>query len=540
MATHICRDFLSRNIGGSQNDLSAEGNAIYFLTIFMMGTLGWSVVAETDSDFAAPPGAGADFGSSNILVGSSSMLVSCGSGGSLNLGSGFEYRFEPPSGSHRFDVLSSADASGSCFDTGRILVLRSDTNPAINSGLFRITKTHPATGGLNLDQTCDGNFASGVLGPGQGCVWSGSFSIDFRSSQFPPAESGSLTWYVYQHESELGASDPSPPSLSAGGAVIDKLVLQSPSSSWQLRLAQEPGSTDGPGGASPARVSMAPGFGADSNADFPIMGDHLHGPRWFDSNVPELAGGVVGLEFVDDTYVASGSTTNTGSIRAYMWGSDDVSIDDPGAVVVIWRNAPNPPNAMNTTWRAFGFCESESSPLPPKTVQRMFAMGGSSYDDFHRTSLKWVTTQSRNTGGGSFVDSGNSIVGFGLDNRPALGNVSTWCFLNGQGTNTLITPRSLEQGTGNFPTTSSFTREFELLPVDVVVGTWDTRATLSSDATTEKSALYTFNGRQLGRFPIARYGVASRHVDLDDWAITDDTLWIHTEDGIYLPWSGTL
>jgi hypothetical protein len=211
-----------------------------------------------------------------------------------------------------------------------------------------------------------------------------------------------------------------------------------------------------------------------------------------------------------------------------MWGTDDNGTDDPGAVVILWRSGTVSSAILPSTWRAFGFAENEARPLPPKTAHRMFAMGGCNYLSNHQTTIGWATTRLDN----GTDATGNSITGHSLNNQPALGNIATWCFLYGQ-----TSPNTSPRVTGNFPITSSFTQEFELLPCELMMETWDYRNALGTE---KEGSVFPLNGRSLGTFPIARYGVDVNSPDLEDWEITDDTRWLRTQDGVYLPWSGSL
>jgi hypothetical protein len=445
--------------------------------------MGWSIVGSTNFDLTG-----------------SAYLVSSGSSGSLNLGAGQEWWFEPEFGIHTFDHVEDMD---------RILVLRSDANPMLNSGLFRIKSVNSG---------------------------SSSFAIDYRSPEHPPLESGSLTWYVFRSEgtdrSEIPAFNRTGNGsgnyeASGSSAQNSRIIFQSPTSaSWQVRYCIEDtnnlSSTDGIGGCP---VTIAPGFGGTSIGDYQVKGPHLHGAMHYDTNNVDYQTSTAGF-FV--------TNADSAQFRFYAWGEDTF----PGAMVFVSQNV----ETAYSAWAAFGFCEDESPPLPPKTEHRLFMWGAIQNSSPNNAPITWETRRQA-----SDQAHGNTMIGLDIWDRVCLGNVATWCFLHGQ-TSTSFSPRLI---TANLPALkardSTVTNKVELLPVDVMVGTWDNRqATLPT-----RKSTFRLSGRRVGRFPIARFGHGYGHGGGGDSASnatggdftliegnTDD--WLHTVDGVYLPYSGTL
>lgn len=446
---------------------------LYLTSLFTLGVANWTIVGSTNFDLTG-----------------SAFLVSSGSSGSLNLGPNREYWFEPEFGAHTFDHVA---------DVNRILVLRSENYPQQNSGLFRVTSVNSG---------------------------SASWTVDYRSPDDPPPESGSLQWYLFRsegdHENDLPAflsdgtgTGPGVYHGSGSAANNSRIIFQSTmSSSWQVRYCLE--SEDDLGASKAiagAIMSIAPGFNGDSNGDFQVGGEHLHGAMHYNTDNVDFLNSTTGIN----------PTNTSGRHRFYAWVEDEF----PESFIFVTRDYEQ--GASDPAWAAFGFTEDETLPLPPKTIQRMFVWGMGKAGGNQDVALSWETTRS-DVGS----TTGNTLVGFDRWGRVTLGSVATWCFLSSQ-TSRLVSPRHSTQQTYGLTERSGLTHETELLPVDVMVGTWEQRR---STALTTIPATFLLAGHRLGRFPIARYG----YVEDGDFVITENQgqRWLHTTDGVYLPWSGSI
>jgi hypothetical protein len=98
--------------------------------------------------------------------------VAGGAGASINFsGAPSVYAVQIPT-ANRTVVNGSAPTTG---DVGRLLVLRSPLYPTKNSGVFKITAVNTATN---------------------------SYTIDYRSSDTPPPETGTMDWWIYEIETQ--------------------------------------------------------------------------------------------------------------------------------------------------------------------------------------------------------------------------------------------------------------------------------------------------------------------------------------------------
>lgn len=457
MAIHICRDFQTV-------PTSFPSCSMYLTSIFLFGTLGYTQVGQT-----------------NFNV-SGSFLVGSGVSASINMGAGNEYAVAIPTGSY---LVSAADIN-------RILVLRSNANPRFNSGLFRISNVNTGS-----------NWAI----------------VDYRSGDFPPAETGSLGWNFFINENLLGAptfTTGSPPSPATGyrsrGALFagKRVILQSPhSSSWQVRFCYE-SSADRTNHAS--QVTCAPGMNGDALGDFITgsydtsapNGEHLHGPLWFNVSNASYIGTTCGIE---PTRGGSNTDISPAQCRFYAWG-DDVS----GSMIGVHRNV----TSLADGWFSFGMTEEDDG-LPPKTAQRLFTLG-------HVSSDQGITWNS-----GPAVGFGAGLVGmsFGLINKPVSARLATYCWL-GQQADFSVSPRREVNAVDNVILGAT-----EAIPVEVYAGTFETGDQLQN---WPSSAVLDYDPRRIGVFPMARLGRANFIL----WSVSTDVsrAWFHTKDGVFFPWAG--
>ena len=409
-----------------------------------------------------------------------------GVSGSINMGVGNELAVALPTSSY---VVSTSDVN-------RILVLRSDVNPRFNSGLFRITSVNTSSNWV---------------------------FIDYRSSDNPPAETNTLTWHVFKDESTFTVSGGENGSVSVGhyhsygSATCNRIVLQSPhTSSWQVRLCYEGTVNDRFSGS--VAFTIAPGISGTVAGDFASGsydtsapgGEHLHGPLWFDVSSQLYRGSVVGFDCVLGNSMADSAGAQ---VRFYAWG-DSVS----GSAVFVDRNV----TSANDAWAAMGMCEDEETPLPPKTAQRLFAFGKAS--DQNTTPNIWWNN------GPAAVRNANTAVAFGLRNKPVSCVLSPYQFIGGvpTGQSAATSPRSSPNAADAWLLNAT-----EVYGVEVYAGTEETGNTYSLWPT---SAIFEYDPRRMGRFPIARAGRENHTV----WSTSSDVnkQWFHAKNGVFFPWSG--
>ena len=455
MTLHICRDFITEDAPGAET-------SIYLVSIFLNAIMNFTVVGHT-----------------NFNLTGSGYQVTTGSAGSINLGGGLEQYFQP-------DVYTVVSG-----DIGRILAIKSDSYPRLNSGLFRITNVNTS---------------------------SNAWLLDYRSAQNPPEETSSCTWKLFESETVHTAFDRSSTGNGAtttyatsGSATNSRIILQSPhSSSWQVRLCLESSRDYSTNGTTPY-MSIAPGFEGFSSGDFSPLGEHLHTAQWFDAFTSNQGG----------TYGHVGTNANTITFKFFMWGDDTAS----GSYVIASRLGEVESSTNKNTWSAFGFCENENLPLPNKVIQQMFSMGVN-YNQF--SNLMWDTIESSTTPYTS-VASNLGIVTYGYSNQPTIGCTSCYTILRATPSNTTTTahPKDITA----IATDSGFINATELIPCDVYAGIFN--RSLSSNA-----RKYIQEPRRLGRFPLARMGRSN----YGDWTVTSelDNNWLHTMRGVYLPWSGSI
>lgn len=442
MTLHVCRDFLTV---GNPTTVYQPYSSLYLLACFLRGVLGYVHVGNT-----------------NFAIDGATLLKGSGAAGTLNQGAGNEFAFSPNG-----YTVSSADID-------RVLAIKSVGNPMVNSGLFRVVAVDVGNNWLILN---------------------------YRSGDFPPVETG-LTWRLFASGTVAvasflaGANGTAGTYQSQGSATASRVILQSPhSSGWQVRLSVESSVETA---STTTTTSIAPGLGGNLAGDFPVAGQHLHGPLYFNTNDANYLGSACGW--------SPASTASGGQYRVYIWGDDST-----GSVVAVARNVFGGSNA----WCAFGLCEDEELPLPPKSAQRLFVFGSTSRSAGFPGSVSWSFGNSS-----SFLQSG---MGFGLSNQPISAIASTYYNLVGSGGHIRN-----DTSAGDNP----YLAATELLPVDVIVGTLD------QPANGVQGQYLQLEGRRLGRFPIARLGRSNYGSFMTSTDVS--RTWIHVLDGIFLPWQGAI
>jgi hypothetical protein len=441
MTVHISRDF-SVAINETGN---VDSYIVYLLALFMRRVLLYTVVGHTGLDLDG-----------------ASLTVASGTGADINQATGFEWWVDIPLGEH---VLTAASE-------GRVLALRSTTNPRHNSGLFRIWDVDTINNRVR---------------------------IDYRTSEFPPAETG-LPWSIHPRESALtylnGANGLSGQYQTRTTATATRIILQSPDASgYQVRITKE--STDSQGDIGGVATTVAPGFGGDASGDFQPSGEHLHNQLWHNNNSLDYIGTTVGMGLSD---------FDTGS-RLYFWGDDST-----GSCVVIGRRAGN----SATGWCLFGLPENEPSPAPDLDVQRLFAIG-----DSNATQIlpDW-------TGGPEDANANHGGVAYGLSLRPVSCLMSTMTPLRIAQSSAFAAHRNNSLATDN-----PMTGRTELQTVDLIAGSWDNMRQGSAGP-----GSLIFDSRHLGTVPMARLGRSNFGL----WSTSTDSSrsWFHAQNGIWLPYAG--
>lgn len=445
MTTHICRDFLS----DGSSDLEVYEAALYYNAIFLRSVMGFSVVGQTTMNIG------------------STYLIDEGDSLSINLGSNLERAVSIPSAQHIVTVS----------DIGRILVLKSTSYPSYNSGLFRITSVDVSNNYLY---------------------------IDYRSATDPPAESSAIDWAIYETELSVTFSvtdngDGDGTYETQGAASASRIILQSPTNSWQVRFCLE-GSTDQ--GNFDVRMSIAVGTGGNSSGDFSAATNNTHFAQFYDRTSGDYANLIPGIGQVNDW--------RRGGWRFYAWGSED-----PDNIFFIMRNAGG---GSRENWCSYGMTEFEDQPVQTNIVHRTFVLGSSTNAD----TMSWSSSFGQSVA----TDGGRCGAAFGLSNRPVSAVASTYCRLAGQQRYT----NNIRYST--FSADSSMTKQTDLLLVDVVAGTWDAMDFSGQDRVTVTEA------RRIGTLPFARMG----RTNFGDWSLAVNTngSWFHARHGVYLPWNGPL
>ena len=371
------------------------------LTLLAHATLG-SYVANSQT--LIPPG----------------MLIASGTGASINFaGAPSIYAVSIPAAT-RTVVSGTAPATG---DSGRILVLKSNTYPTKNSGIYKITTVNTATN---------------------------SYTVDYRSTDTPPPETGTLDWWLYETETQASnymlipdnnrtvesvsaATNTTPIQITYGINVVgyfktgqkvsvsgvlgntaangtwtitvngantfllnnsvgngtytsggslfragytggsnlsfnSKILLQSPhSSGWQVRIAVEPYNVAN----TVPYTSISVGYGGSSGGDFSVGGVTTHTGQFFDIQIP-------GGSPYANTFV--GSAASGVASRINIIG------DDTGQSVFLYSRTLSTGNNGLLT---FGIPDNEPTPLQPNS-NRIFAYGGAT-----AAAPEWGTIQMR-------------------------------------------------------------------------------------------------------------------------------------------------
>lgn len=412
---------------------------------------------------------------------SSSYQVAAGPSASINLGGGLEYAVQIPLGAHT--VTSS--------DVGRILALHSTANPRHNSGLFRVQTVDSGTNRLFV------NYASQDVPPAESATL--DFKLFLSESNFVPVNAGNA----------LGASA----YHGWGSANNTRIILRSPhSSSWQVRLCYE---TPADANAIGFIVTATPGMSGNSAGDFATGSydinnrvEHLHAPLWHNlTNFNLTRGSAPGLS-------GPSGVDNLAFMRFFAWGDDQT-----GTTILVNRNISS---SYVDGWNSFGMVDDVDYELPPRTINRLFTMGTVFVTNLMEVS--WLS--------GLLDDNVQQGVAFGLNNKPVSCCFAQYCYMGGQ---TYIPSLNRQGIKGELVATDNLLLSAsELQSVELVAGTLESNYLISQN--TMNYALFEFDPRIMGKFPMARLGRSN----FASWSTTSDASrsWFHIHSGVYLPWSG--
>ena len=443
---------------GNPINLNCTRLVPYYLAIFMRTCLGYTIVGQTNFNLAG-----------------GTLRLGGGAAGSLNQGTGNELAFSP----NGYAV--------SAADLGRILAIKSSNNSMISSGLFRVT------------------------GVDTGNNW---LFINYRSGDTPPVETG-MTWALYASETVFNSSinltgnGTTGTYQGQGAATQSRIVMQSPSAlAWQARIAFENfyDSYFGGGSVGPTdgttTTTVTPGYGGTAAGDFLPGGQHLHSALFFNNHDVTFTGAYT-----------SWWPASTNQVRIYIWG-DDVT----GTVFAAARNVLN----GTDSFLHFGLPENEEQPLPPKAVQRLFAIGAGNGAN-SPNSIVWTT--GAGVGGSAAPRAG---MAFGLCNQPVSCTYSLYTSLVTNGFSFTAARSTVAAGD------NSYIAATELLPADLLAGTI---MNYTSQVLQNTSTLQ-LEGRRLGQAPLVRMGRSN--YGYFQIATAGSQLWLHLNDGMYMPWQGSI
>ncbi len=466
MTLHLSKDFLAKHASAA-TVLSRHYN-LCITAYFLVGVMGFGVVGQT---------------SFNINSGS----ITKGSGvnsANINMGAGLERAVQIPSGSY---VVTASDID-------RVWALKSNSNPLMNSGIFRVGGIDTGTNSLIM-------VARSWL-------------------DFPIVETG-VSWKIFENEGivttgfSIGANaNPNAGALTKyrgdGTATCSRIILQSPhSTGWQVRICAET-DADCNTGLIRAASSIAPGFGGNAAGDFANGGQYLHQAQFWnlgDDNThnSRIPGSVPGL-----CSFASGTPS-----RYYMW-CDDVT----GTCMIVVRQHGDP----NTeSFVVFGLPEDEEQPLPVNPIHRLFVWGSTYHNAGSNNSAIHLKTD-------ALVNSNTPVlssmgVAFGLGFQPVTCAPGSWAYSTGQAVNAgLLNNATAADDVALGAST--------LCGLDLYAGTWD-NTYINGGA-----AFQSLEPRRLGRMPFARRG----RENYNAWSTSVDQSrsYLHLAQGVYCPWSGSI
>lgn len=477
MTIHLCRDYVTQNIGNT-NRTYIYG---YVLSLFLRRVLKYTLVGATNFNINS-------VGPLLIATGDSNPT------GNTNFPSGTKAGINIGAQREFFVTIPPSVRTVSAVDMGRILVLRSATNPRHNSGLFLIV-------GFDIS--------------------SNSYIIDYRTlGEHPPIEAAdSIEWYLYEKDANAPVQGTENNKAtgsyrSDGNSTTPRVILQSPHAlGWQVRICNESPAdvaTSMSSGTCPT-TTVIPGFDGDSSGDFVAQGRNLHAPLWYNTGDTNYQGTAPGL--------GDGGGGTGYQARITMCG------DDTGQGVTMYNRIPlNYTIQPSSSIITFGLAENEPAPLPIYDQARLFILGtgytGSPFAAINDGSLLTSSSASKPLNDNTyFASTGSSASTVGV---PIGCAASFWAYVTGT-----------NQGTGptfdQFASDNPFTSSTELLPIDLIqgtVGSWGNKP----------ANVLLYAPRNMGSIPHLRSGRAN----FGDFSLTTDNQkrYQHLRRGLYIPWRG--
>ena len=440
MTIHLTRDFISLNTYLPQANL-------YFVAIFLRTVLGYSVVGHT-----------------NLALDGATFTLGTGVAGQISAAAGFTNRFTPDG-----YTVSAADVN-------RILVIKSTSNPLLNSGLWRVSGV----------DTANNQFIMSLRGE-------------------PPVPETGLTWRLHASEGTLSFANGTNGNTgqyrgrTSGSSTVRIVMQSSHSTAYQVRLTYETATDYNSSLPTRQKFTIAPGFGGDTIGDFPVGGLHLHGALWKNQSVNNSGTGTV-----------AGFAPDTTALSRYYFAGDDAT----GTMIMISRSN----SGSSDCFAAFGLPEDEEYPNDTIPVRRLFVYGNANIFNGAVGAIDWRS--------GAVQQYTHCGVAFGYSGQPIFCAISTYGYLSGQ------------QSLGNGPrydgsaADNVFLAQTELQTVDLIAGVWD-----YGDFNGQAQDLF-LEPRRMGRFPIARLG-RTNFGDFTTTTDGGRT-WLHCRSGVYIPWYGSI
>jgi hypothetical protein len=453
MAVHLQRDYLVLNSNVTRCATS------YIVAIFLRRVLGFSFVGHTNFDIE------------NV----GTLLLA--SGTTVGNRAGINFGAVPPSAPTAESTAVSIPVgvrTVSAADIGRILVLRSTTNPKHNSGCFAISSVDTVNN---------------------------RYRIDWRSAEAPPPEAAdSMDWWLYASDANApsinvsGSQNGGPGYNGNGSSTTPRLILQSPhSTGWQLRICHETLTEQNSPRTSTPSVTMTVGFNGTAAGDFLVGGRHCHGSLFFDAATSRWRGLNPGFAF------------NVGAQQRIT-----IIGDDTGQAVVWFARNVGTPSA--SSHMIFGLPDEEVVPLPTDPLNRIFSLG-QQFGNYSALSFGMYLTNTDNV-----LSAGST---FGFSGQPVTCTTGCWTYLTHPSANT---SPFFDATAGDNPWLGAT----ELLTVQLFAGTWHTSAAAVG------SFLTPTEPRQMGLVPYLRQG----RTNFGDFVLSTDKAWRHMRNGTYVPWEG--
>jgi hypothetical protein len=448
MTIHLCR-----NLSSLSSSLS-PATGMYFLSMFMHHVADYVATSNVNFDITSSSFTKAAFNQN------------------------FPFRsFATISGVDNSVAIPSDTYTVTVSDVNRILALKSDAYPRHNSGLFRVLSVN--TG-------------------------SNSVSVDYQSTELPPADTVSWRIYASEHEvtsSWITGSNGSSGYTSRNNSTCSRIMFKK-QDYQSVRLCLEDRSA--------VQTNIPAGFsitlGASEHNTIPVDFEedfgYLNGPMFFNTTSSLYRGTAVGLGtgilgtqwmFGKFTFTALADDV-TGTTLAICQNENFVT---GGNSLVCFGYANDNPNS------SFSMLPLEKKDI----IKNLFIIGGSS------------PTQALTIRSGFSIDS--HLQGLAWNDF----NMLSPCILSQYANSKNITPNHRTITTANV---CPFNNRTELSDVEILVGT------LRSNLSFTTSSIFNFAPKRLGILPFINIGRSN----YTSWALTPDKSKYHLSGGIFIDWSG--